>query len=98
MQPYHLIKPSPKTPYLLSLHSLSFLSEMWLASRDPVPLSFERFSDKILDDWVLERVILGPVKPRLRQSIGFFDVLIFIAVRKDGVVYAPPPMYQTANR
>lgn len=34
---------------------------MWQASRGPIPVSFELISDKGLDDWVLERVVLGPV-------------------------------------
>lgn len=34
---------------------------MWRASRGPVPVSFELFSDKALDEWVLECVVLGPV-------------------------------------
>ena len=34
---------------------------MWLACDDPVPLFFELVSDKVLNDRVLQRVVLGPV-------------------------------------
>lgn len=34
---------------------------MWPTRGGPVPVSFELFSDEILDDWVLERVVLGPI-------------------------------------
>ena len=34
---------------------------MWLACSDLVPLFSELFSDKVLNDWVLERVVFGPV-------------------------------------
>ena len=33
---------------------------MWLACGNPVPLFLELVSDKVLNDWVLQRVVLGP--------------------------------------